>query len=229
MTLKDIDIQPPESQAYHLPIGHRPQNENDEFVFDPPISMWDHIDIAMMRDRYSWVRPYSLPQGRKIQLGAGRKLIDRWENFEYPTWDADCYIPAELCNGVYKLSDPIDELNRAYIAGDNSVSEIASYHTLDHLRPDQVVNVLKEVQRVLTPGGIFTNIVPHYTSQLANECIMHKSRFAVDTWRNIFSERQYKNSVEGQEHEWKLTVMSNFIFGYTERNLVLVTQFMKEA
>lgn len=198
----------------------RAKDNEGNIHFPAPEGVWDHIDIAMVRDRYSWVRPHSLPEGRKIQLGAGFKIIDGWENFEYPDWDADKPIP----DVKQSATDP--EYGWAAL---ESVAEIACYHSLDHLYPEQVVNVLKEVQRVLKPGGIFTVIVPHYSSQLANECIMHRSRYAIDTWRNIFSERQYKNSVEGQDHKWKLAIMSNFLFGFTERNLVQITQFMKES
>jgi hypothetical protein len=58
---------------------------------------------------------------------------------------------------------------------------------------------------------------------------MHKSQFGVDTWRNIFSERQYDHKADGDTGEWSLTVNVNFMYGITERNLVLVTQMIKEA
>lgn len=142
---------------------------------------------------------------RNVQLGCGNKQIDYWANIDYPDFDADKPLPYT----------------------DESVGAYASYHTLDHLKPKQVIKVLKEIQRTLLPGGTFTNIVPHYSSQLANECIMHRSRWAIDTWRNIFSERQYDGSVDGRNFNWQFDIGLNFIYGITERNTVLVTQLIK--
>lgn len=210
--------------------SHQDKDDESLYRFPSPHQMWDHIDIAMVRDRYGWVYPGAMPSGERIQLGAGKKEIVGWRNLEYPEWDAGAYIPSNGYVAKYHLNSDLEGnpyVNLEEIQPDESCAEVASYHTLDHLWPDQVINVLKEIQRVLKPGGMFTCIVPHYSSQLANECIQHRSRFAVDTWRNIFSERQYSNSVEGQEHEWKLQVMANFVYGMTERNLVLVTQMMK--
>lgn len=187
-------------------------NEDGVYTFPPLEDMWDHIDVAMVRIRKPWVDSYSPEQeGILIQLGAGKKDIEGWASLDYPSWDAHSDNPK-----LWRL--PYD---------DASVAEIASYHTLDHLEPWAVVRTLREIERVLEPQGVFTNIVPHYMGQLANECIMHKSRFAVDTFRNIFSERQYSHEADGDGGEWKLSVGSNFIFGYTERNLVLVTQLIK--
>lgn len=172
-------------------------------VFKDPRSVWDHLDVAMVRDpaQYAYTAAperHALP---KLQLGAGFKQLDGWRNLEYPDWDADQPIPAPS----------------------ESVGEIASYHTLDHLSPAQVIGTLREIERVLVPGGVFTNIVPHADSQLAKECIHHQTRFMVDTWRNIFSERQYAH-----DGEWNLEVGLNFIFGLAERNVVLVTQLIKK-
>lgn len=203
--------------------------------FDEPLNEWDHIDIAMVRDRRPFLEDEFQPAGPRIQLGAGFKHIKGYANLEYPDWDADLPIPNVDLDGhgpdgwkEYRVASAKHGRGTYVTAGDESVAEFISYHTLDHLMPEQVIYVLSEVNRTLKPGGVFTNIVPHYGSQLANECIMHRSRFAIDTWRNIFSERQYKNVVDGSYTKWKLHVRTNFIYGITERNLVLVTQLQKE-
>lgn len=209
-------------------------------VFASPENIWHHIDVAMVRDRSQ----YTYQQGpknwsvgtidayEKIQLGAGFKHLNGWRNLEYPDWDADLPIPS-AGNSARKNNLDFEDLKDVGNAQDgfylsqriqrpNSVSEIASYHTLDHLSPKQVIQTLREVERVLVPGGTFTNIVPHADSQLAKECIHHQSRFMIDTWRNIFSERQYAH-----DGNWKLDVRLNFVFGLAERNTVLVTQLVK--
>lgn len=213
-------------------------------MFPDPVDIFDHIDIAMVRDpahyhyhlhgEYVGGAPiHDLFEGRdqltKIQLGAGFKHIEGWRNLEYPDWDADKPIPAE---GFSAKELPVDQNGTGFgcaslpraMQPDNSVHEIASYHTLDHLSPRQVVQTLREVERVLVPGGTFTNILPHADSQLAKECIHHQSRFMIDTWRNIFSERQYEH-----DGEWNLRVGLNFTFAIAERNTVLVTQLIKNG
>lgn len=169
--------------------------------FGHPVSLWDHFDIAMVRPRADWVPTLDAFDGMFVQLGPGKKNIDSWDNLDYPDWDAD------------KDKLPYQ---------DDSVDGVATYHSMDHFsRP---TFVLAEVQRVLKVGGWFVNIVPHYSSELANSCIEHKSRFAVDTWRNIFSERQYDHGPGG----WQFRIGFNMLMGLTERNLVLVTQLIKD-
>jgi len=189
--------------------------EDDKGVreFPQPMSVWDHIDIAMVRDRIEWT---SAPMvgGHMIQLGAGKKIIDGWDNIEYPEWDA-------MATESTRWRIPYES---------ESVGRVAIYHTLDHLADWAVVRALREIERVLEPGGVVTLIHPHYMGQLANECLMHKTRYAIDTWRNVLSERQYDHAAEGGDgRPWKLHVGANFIFGLTERNLVLVSQLHKEA
>lgn len=191
----------------------KPEDDDGLQFFEPISDVWDHIDIAMVRDRPLWVNYNDTPVGYDIQLGAGRKMIVNWDNIEYPAWDAEA---------------PADSPRWRIPYDDGTVANIACYHTLDHLRPESVVRALQEFQRVLADGGVATIVVPHYMSQLANECIMHRSRFAIDTWRNIFSERQYDHSAEGNGEPWHLDVGANFIYGITERNLVLVTQLIRD-
>lgn len=202
--------------------------------FRNPICVWDHIDVAMVRDpkHYTYLRGV-VPDREapsKIQLGSGFKNLEGWRNLEYPEWDADKPIPAAGYSALkdvdvfWEYESPSQEisLDDPAIQGNETISEIASYHTLDHLGPDQVIRTLREIERVLIPGGTFTNIVPHGDSQLAKECIHHRSRFMIDTWRNIFSERQYAH-----DGEWKLEVGMNFTFAIAERNTVLITQLVK--
>jgi hypothetical protein len=56
---------------------------------------------------------------------------------------------------------------------------------------------------------------------------MHRTRWAIDTWRNIFSERQYDGSVDGRNFNWEFDIGLNFIYGIAERNTVLVTQLVR--
>jgi hypothetical protein len=188
-------------------------NPDNTVKYAAPFSAWDHIDIALLRERRDWA--LSPAKGHLVQLGAGKKFIEGYDNLDFPHWDA--HFGQQLPYGKWKLPYK-----------DETVSDVTSYFTLDHLEPWAVIRTLREIQRVLMVGGTFCSVVPHYSSQLANECIMHKSRFGVDTWRNIFSERQYSHAADGDTNQpWSLDVRVNFIYGITERNLVLVTQMQK--
>ena len=179
-------------------------------TYPMPDDVWGHIDIALLRERRDWITIPANDSGFKVQLGAGRKYLAGWDNLDYPEWNAE---------------DPGRRGRIPY--DDGTVGELASYFTLDHLSPVAVRRTLREAQRVLMIGGVFSIVVPHYSSQLANECIEHKTRFAIDSWRNIFSERQYDHIGEDQGAPWALEDGANFMFGLTERNLVLVTQLIR--
>ena len=181
-------------------------------IFQHPITLWDHFDIAMVRERRSFLTTTPVLGGKFVQLGPGHKHIQpgppytsNWDNLDYPDWDAD--------------KDPLPY-------GDREIDGIVCYHSMDHFaRP---VTVLAEIQRVLKPGAWFVNIVPHYASELAATDITHVGRFGVDTWRNIFSTRHYDHAaVSGNAAEWRLRIGFNMIMALTERNAVLVTQLFK--
>lgn len=184
--------------------------------FAHPTSLWDHFDVAMVRNFpnfQTWGGFATAPGYKAVQLGAGYKKISGWDNLDYPEWDAE-----DQTGNKWRLP-----------YADEEVWEVATYHTLDHLSPEAVVRTLAEVQRILKPKGFITIVVPHHTSTLWNECLFHKSRFAIDTWRNIFSERQYSHASDtGVLPDWKFKIGFNMIMGLVERNLVQVTQLIKE-
>jgi SAM-dependent methyltransferase len=176
--------------------------------FEHPVTLWDHFKIAMVRDFPPFFNTHIHPGQTFVQLGPGEKIIEpgyhNWVNLDWPEWDADDPLPFQ----------------------DETVAGICTYHSMDHF-PNPTF-VLAEVQRVLKPRGWFVNVVPHYSSQLANECIDHKTRWGTDTWRNILTEHQYKHGmIAGEPERWKLKIGFNMIMGLTERNVVLVTQLIK--
>jgi hypothetical protein len=75
--------------------------------FNQPQDIWGHIDIAMVRPRADYVSHTHWC----VQLGAGNKRINHWDNIDYPVFDADKELPYP----------------------DSTINAFASYHTLDHL------------------------------------------------------------------------------------------------
>lgn len=184
-----------------------PERDPDGKLFFPaPYDLSDVFDVAMIRERKGFIRLPDPGRNRCFDIGGGNKIINGYERLDWPGWIATMPIPAD----------------------DGSVAAVFSAHALDHMTGEEVVYVLMEVDRVLAPGGTFTIVVPHYASQLSAECIEHKSRFGIKTWRNILANPAYSPHFNRQ-HEWGLSIGFNMIMGVEERNTVLVTQLIKDV
>lgn len=178
------------------------KDEDRSINFDGLSSFFDAVDIGQIRDgRANWIEPF----GQKLHLCYGNKKISGWEHLDYPQWNAE----------VEELPYP-----------DEYFDSVLIMHSLDHMTAGGVVNALYEIQRVLRPGGVFTNLVPHHMSTLAYECLEHHTRWGLKTWRNIFDSPTYVPLLK-QEKEWKFEIGFNMIFGLEERNLVMATQLVK--
>jgi len=171
--------------------------------FQHPFGLKSHLEIAMGIEM-NFDTTVRLSGGKYVQLGAGHKHIKGWDNLDYPKWDAET-MPLPYNN--------------------DSIAGIASYHTLDHIQ--RVIPLLAEIQRVLMVGGWFVNIVPHYDSELWHSDLTHKSQFATETWRSVFSTRHYDHAAVEGHTDWKMNIEFNMIMGFTERNTVLVTKLVK--
>jgi SAM-dependent methyltransferase len=166
----------------------------------------DVFEQAMIRQSPTFI---DLPlHGVRVDIGGGNKIMAGWERLDWPDWDAEDKSPLPYVTGL---------VDAFYCA-----------HALDHISPDAVVYLLAEIDRCLKPGGTFTIVVPHFMSTLAMECIEHRSRYGIKTWRNILDNPAYAPHYNGG-HEWNLTVGYNRIVGVEERNLVLVTQLVKNG
>ena len=88
---------------------------------------------------------------RIIDIGCGRKKIAGSVGIDTSTMsDADIFLD------LNSDSLPFD---------DESVDFAYSSHTLEHLSKDGFFNVMREVYRVLKPGGQFNVVVPYFTVQ----------------------------------------------------------------
>lgn len=169
------------------------------------------------------------PEGLVLNLGAGKHVLPGALNIDYPDWDAEGYV-IELPNReVWKMEHP----NRAYPLPETaegiwkqcpseSIAGIHAYHFLEHVRDPR--RMLREMQRVLKPGGVINICVPHYWGSMAHHDLDHKNTYAIDTWSNTFSAPWYTKDREG----WKLRIHFNMLMAVTERNAAILTQLVKE-
>jgi predicted SAM-dependent methyltransferase len=159
--------------------------------------------FVLVTDRMmpSWYEP-TFPIGIVLNLGAGSKHIEGAIDLDLPDWDAE------------KMAIPYES---------ESVSKIYAIHFLEHI--NNPIVMLRECQRVLKPGGVMNIGLPYYSSQGAFHDLDHKSFWCEETWRNLFGNEYYAKN----HHGWKFRLGVNLIMGLSERNVMLLTQLIREA
>lgn len=169
------------------------------------------------------------PDGLVLNLGAGKHVLPDSINLDYPLWDAENYhieIPRRHRDIIVTGHDPFsgnpDLADILVTCPDGVVAGIHAYHFLEHLRDPR--RMLREMQRVLMPGGVLNICVPHYWGSMAHHDLDHKNTYAIDTWANTFSAPWYTKDREG----WKLRIHFNMLMAVTERNAAILTQLVKE-
>ena len=137
-----------------------------------------------------------------LNIGHGHKMIYGATHLDLPEWDADKREPL-----------PFD---------DGELSAIYALHFMEHL--DDPIWMLRECQRVLRSGGHLNIGVPYYNAQAYIQDLDHKHPFCEETWRNLFSNPYYAKGHDG----WAFDIGANYIIGIVERNLLLVTQLIRQ-
>lgn len=107
---------------------------------------------------------------------------------------------------------------------DASIAAVHAYHFLEHLTGDDAVTMLREIERVLKPGGLVYIATPYYNTSLAYHALDHKSFWNEDVWQWLFDTEYYDDH---KQKPWKLKVHTCFIMGIVERNISLLTQLVK--
>ena len=111
------------------------------------------------------------------------------------------------CGPIKKVPDSIaiDRVNEDHVdiladfnqglgfLSDNSVDEIHSYHLLEHL--DDLEGFLREVHRVLKPGGQKIGTVPHFANPFFYSDYTHKNTFGLYSFSYFTKERYLRRVV----------------------------------
>ena len=151
---------------------------------------------------------YPLPEiiqdkpGRIIELGGGKNPVS-WvnEHYDLPEWDAD--------------NNPIP-------VDDNSVDTLYAMYILEHI--DRPIKLIREIDRVLKPGGHANIVVPHAMAPMAFDDPDHRSFWIEKSWRAMFDNPYYEKNAK----EWNLKVHTCFIMAAKFENLSLFTQVVKK-
>jgi hypothetical protein len=166
-----------------------------------PLSLTDLFTVGM--DRIVPEYKVAMRDSKVLNLGAGYKHIYGADNLSLETgWRAPHL-------GDYR---------------DSSVDTVYALHFLEHLFLDELLIMLREIERVMCWGGVFNVVVPWYGGQLAYQDLDHKSFWTVETWRNLLDNQYYDGSMP---RDWKLKERFSIIMGLNDRNLVVVSQLEK--
>lgn len=156
--------------------------------------MW--FRFGMKREILSFLPPAD-PQ---ITVGGAEVTNNRLYR---PHWDA--------------LVSPLPQPNE-------SVETIWCNHFLEHLPGARAVEMLREFERVLRPGGTANIVTPYYNSSLQAQDPDHRSAWNENSWPTIFENKYYSD-----HGAWHLEVRVCFIAGIVERNISLFTQLVRRG
>jgi ubiquinone/menaquinone biosynthesis C-methylase UbiE len=143
------------------------------------------------------------PDGHQLDLGCGKNPVPGAFGLDYPLWDGS--------------KDPIPR-------PDDSVAAVYAMHFLEHLTGEQAIKMLREIERVLKPGGVLYICVPHRMAALAYEDLDHKSYWSEETLRVLFRNDYY---TKHRNRPWRLDVVFNMIGGVNERNIAVFMALVK--
>jgi len=150
----------------------------------------------------AWLLPPSLDMVA-INLGSGNKEIGATTPFDADRgWWAGEQLPFE----------------------DESVDLVIAYHFFEHLTKVDLLDTLRELERILKPGGVINSVTPHWSAEIAHQDLDHKLFFTEQTWNNLFHNDYYDGTMP---RDWMFHVGFQLIIGLVQRNLVLLTQIVR--
>ncbi len=131
----------------------------------------------------------------RLNLGCGTNILKNWVNLDIAK------LPGvDVVHDITKLPLPFE-------AG--SVDEILCQDVLEHM---DYIPVLKDIHRILKPGGKVTIRVPHFTS---------KHNFIDPTHKKMFSINTFDFFVKGSSEQGDRGYYFDFAFTASEKNKIL--------
>lgn len=107
---------------------------------------------------------------------------------------------------------------------DATVAAVHMYHFIEHLDPDIAMMQLREVGRVLEPGGLAYICVPHAMCPLAYQAPDHKSFWTEEGLQDTFYSAGY-DSTYGNDYDMDIVWMQ--VAGVSWSNLCVLAQLAK--
>lgn len=83
--------------------------------------------------------------------------------------------------------DVVRDIRKGLPFDSDKFEEVEIFHVLEHIEPNEdFLFVIKEIYRVLKPGGIVAIAVPHFESPSALNVYEHVRLFSVDSFCNFY-------------------------------------------
>jgi SAM-dependent methyltransferase len=107
---------------------------------------------------------------------------------------------------------------------DSSLETVFAFHFLEHV--GNLRWIMREIERVLVPGGRLVAVVPHYSAMIAFQDPDHVHFFTEESFR--YFTRAKEGTLAGYDGErWDFEVESLFMAAIVERNLSIFTVLRK--
>lgn len=103
--------------------------------------------------------------GKKLNIGCGANIRDGWVNL-----DCNDLPGVDVVHDIEKIPLPF---------GDDEFDIIRCDNILEHI---EYIEVLKDIHRILKPGGKLIVRVPHFTTRINYSDPTHKKLFSIDTF-----------------------------------------------
>lgn len=153
--------------------------------------------------------------GMKLHLGAFDRAVEGWLNTDVTPHIFISRVPgaAGLLRAAGKLDDHKYHMHRSgqfralrYLDltkplpfADESVTAVFSSHVFEHLFRDEITQLVGEIRRVLTPGGVCRVVVPDLDKVVANY-----DREAPEHFLSALFEADTRDAVKNGHH-WGFT------------------------
>jgi SAM-dependent methyltransferase len=132
--------------------------------------------------------------------------------------------------GVGRLSEDLTDVRWEYPEplpfDDGSVAAVHAYHFMEHFSGEDCLRILRDIQRVLMPGGVVFICTPYPDTPGYWRALDHQSAWCEETWDWVFSNPYYAGGSGGVA--WKLKLHACFIMAIVERNRALFSQLVKK-
>ncbi len=115
---------------------------------------------------------------RVLNLGCGKDIKKSTSRKRFINLDV------ALLKGV----DVVADLRGGIPFDEGTFDKVIAHHVLEHFFPDDLINLMNEIHRVLKDGGVIDIEVPHYKSKGAFKDPTHKSFFTEETFEYFTTE-----------------------------------------
>ena len=175
--------------------------------------------MVTIQDLFKWGMDRTIPQlieppeGVQINLGPGNKKIipDTIGFGRKSEFHTDC---------EWEFPDPLP-------IPDESVAAVHAYHFLEHFTGEDCLQILRDCERVLVPGGVMFICTPYPDTPGMWRALDHKSAWCEETWDWVFENPYYAGGRDNTP--WGLELHTCFIMGIVERNRALLSQLVKKS